>query len=42
MFPNVSLGEAPGLRYKKLRYLLLKVKRLAVTNVDFIVVRSVK
>jgi hypothetical protein len=29
-----------GRGYKNLRYLLLKVKRLAVTNVEFIAVRA--
>jgi hypothetical protein len=31
-----------GRGYQNLRYLLLKVKRLAVTNVEFIAVRSLK
>jgi hypothetical protein len=31
-----------GRSYRNLRYLLLKVKRLAVTNVEFIAIRSVR
>jgi transposase len=39
---NIRLLINRGRGYKNLRYLLLKVKRLAVTNVEFIAVRSVK
>ena len=34
---------APGAReYQNLRYLLLKAKRMAVTNVEFIAVHTIK
>src|SRR5258708_11846203 len=39
---NIRMMINRGRGYKNLRYLLLKVKRLAVTNVEFIAVRSVK
>ena len=39
---NIRMFINRGRGYKNLRYLLLKVKRLAVTNVEFIAVRSVK
>ena len=39
---NIRLLINRGRGYKNLRYLLLKVKRLAVSNVEFIAVRSVK
>ena len=39
---NVRLLINRGRGYKNLRYLLLKVKRLAVSNVEFIALRSVK
>ena len=39
---NIRMLINRGRGYKNLRYLLLKVKRLAVTNVEFIAVRSVK
>ena len=39
---NIRLLINRGRGYQNLRYLLLKAKRLAVTNVEFIAVRSVK
>jgi transposase len=39
---NIRLLINRGRGYKNLRYLLLKAKRLAVTNVEFLAVRSVK
>jgi transposase len=39
---NIRMIINRGRGYKNLRYLLLKVKRLAVTNVEFIAVSSVK
>ncbi|MGA2772333.1 MAG: transposase [Bryobacteraceae bacterium] len=39
---NIRMMIGRGRGYQNLRYLLLKVKRLAVTNVEFIGVRSVK
>lgn len=39
---NGNIRMMIGRGYQNLRYLLLKVKRLAVTNVEFIAVRSVK
>lgn len=39
---NIRLLINRGRGYKNLRYLLLKVKRLAVSNVEFIAVRRVK
>ena len=39
---NIRMLINRGRGYKNLRYLLLKVKRLAVTNVEFIAVRSMK
>ena len=39
---NIRLLLNRGRGYKNLRYLLLKVKRLAVSNVEFIAVHSVK
>jgi hypothetical protein len=39
---NIRMMINRGRGYKNLRYLLLKVKRLAVTNVEFIAVRCVK
>jgi len=39
---NIRMLINRGRGYKNLRYLLLKAKRLAVTNVEFIAVRSVK
>jgi transposase len=39
---NIRMMINRGRGYQNLRYLLLKVKRLAVTNVEFIAVRSVK
>jgi hypothetical protein len=39
---NIRMMINRGRGYQNLRYLLLKVKRLAVTNVEFIAVRSLK
>jgi transposase len=39
---NIRMLINRGRGYKNLRYLLLKAKRLAVTNTEFIAVRSVK
>src|ERR1035437_10448801 len=39
---NIRMLITRGRGYQNLRYLLLKVKRLAVTNVEFIAVRSMK
>jgi transposase len=39
---NIRMMINRGRGYQNLRYLLLKVKRLALTNVDFIAVRSMK
>ena len=39
---NIRMMINRGRGYQNLRYLLLKVKRLAVTNVEFIAVRSMK
>ena len=39
---NIRMLINRGRGYKNLRYLLLKAKRLAVTNVEFIAVCSVK
>ena len=39
---NIRMLINRGRGYKNLRYLLLKVKRLAVANVEFIAVRSMK
>jgi transposase len=39
---NIRMLINRGRGYKNLRYLLLKVKRLAVTNLEFIAVSSVK
>ncbi len=39
---NIRMLINRGRGYKNLRYLLLKAKRLAVTNVEFIAVRSMK
>jgi transposase len=39
---NIRMLINRGRGYKNLRYLLLKAKRLAVTNVEFIAVRNVK
>src|SRR5271156_3127421 len=39
---NIRMLINRGRGYKNLRYLLLKVKRLAVSNVEFIAVRSMK
>jgi transposase len=39
---NIRMMINRGRGYQNLRYLLLKVKRLAVTNVEFIAIRSIK
>ena len=39
---NMRMMINRGRGYQNLRYLLLKVKRLAVTNVEFIAIRSIK
>lgn len=39
---NIRMMINRGRGYRNLRYLLLKVKRLAVTNAEFIAIRSVK
>jgi hypothetical protein len=39
---NIRMMINRGRSYRNLRYLLLKVKRLAVTNVEFIAIRSVR
>ena len=39
---NIRMTINRGRGYQNLRYLLLKVKRLAVTNVEFIAIRSMK
>ena len=39
---NIRMLINRGRGYKNLRYLLLKAKRIAVTNVEFIAVRGMK
>jgi len=39
---NIRMLINGGRGYKNLRYLLLKAKRLAVTNVEFLAVQRVK
>ena len=39
---NIRMLINRGRGYKNLRYLLLKAKRMAVMNVEFIAVRSIK
>ena len=39
---NIRMLINRGRGYKNLRYLLLKAKRMAVTNIEFIAVRSMK
>jgi hypothetical protein len=42
MLGNIRMLINRGRGYKNLRYLLLKAKRMAVMNVEFIAVRSIK
>jgi len=39
---NIRMLINRGRGYQNLRYLLLKAQRMAVTNIEFIAVRSVK
>jgi len=39
---NIRMLISRGRGYQNLRYLLLKAQRMAVTNIEFIAVRSVK
>jgi hypothetical protein len=39
---NIRMRIHRGRGYTNLRYLLLKAKRMAATNIEFIVVRSAK